>query len=126
MKLKTPKRVRKDLDKIVRQIILIRDEHKCQKCGEYVTGSFAHTSHVIPKGRCGALRWDLDNLKILCFRDHLQWWHLNPVEAGAWFTKKFPKRWEHLDKHKHDIKKWKISELRELLADYENMLEKLK
>jgi len=116
----------KQLDDIVRTIIRIRDDNKCQKCGKHVEGSESQISHVIPRSRCVALRWDFDNIKVFCTGCHLQWWHLNPTESGQWFAEKYPDRMKHLDKHKREIKKWRISELRELLADYKIILKGLK
>lgn len=30
------------------------------------------------------MEFDLDNVKTLCYRCHLHWWHKNPVEAKEW------------------------------------------
>jgi 5-methylcytosine-specific restriction endonuclease McrA len=113
------------LDKIDREIILIRDGHKCQYCDVYIEGANAHCSHVVPKG-VGASwrRFDLRNLKLLCYHHHINWWHMQPTEAGPWFKAKFPGRDKYLDKYRHG-KTAKITtpEMRELL---EQRKEKLK
>ena len=93
-----PKSMRKklidQLDKLASAYIKIRDDHTCQRCGKRgVRSSSIHVSHVIPKSRGQRYRWEPNNMKCLCFHDHLQFWHLNPVEAGAWFMGKFPGRW---------------------------------
>ena len=54
--MKTPKRKIKDkLEKVVKQIVKIRDNNTCQKCLKKVTGSNCHASHVIPVSRAGRL-----------------------------------------------------------------------
>ena len=96
---KTERRKLKDkLEKIVKDIIKERDNRACQKCGKQVTGSDCHASHVIPVSRDGRLAFDPENMKVLCYHHHLNWWHKHPVEAGQWFRDKFPERWEYLDK----------------------------
>lgn len=95
---KTIKRKLKDkLEKLVKKIVKIRDKNTCQKCGKVVEGSNCHASHVIPVSRDGRLAFDVINIKVLCLHDHLYWWHKHPIEAGAWFTDKFPHRWVYLE-----------------------------
>ena len=86
----------KKLDKLVIDIVRLRDNYTCQYCGKKVTDRNAHVSHVIPRSAGNKLRWDLKNLKLLCFHCHINWWHKNPVESGAWFKNKFPKRYKYL------------------------------
>lgn len=93
----------KKLDKLARKVIIKRDENICQWCGRYAEGSGIHCSHVIPKSKGYALRWDLRNLKLLCFNCHINNWHKNPLEAWKWFENRFPKRAKYLEKHKNDI-----------------------
>ena len=93
----------KKLDKLAMEAVLKRDKNRCQKCGKYVEKQNAHISHVVPKSKGYALRWDLKNLKVLCFHCHINWWHKNPMEAWEWFRIKFPERAGYLDRHKNDM-----------------------
>lgn len=96
---KTEKRKIKDkLDKLVKQYVKLRDKNTCQHCGKIVEGSNCHGSHVIPVSRDGRLAFDDLNIKVLCYHCHINWWHKHPIEAGEWFTNKFPERWEYLQK----------------------------
>lgn len=85
--------VRKKLDDILRVQIRERDGNRCQKCGR--TNGLG-ISHVFPKGRYAALRWEPANLMLLCWFCHGHWWHLHPVESGEWFRKNWPERYEQL------------------------------
>ena len=90
------KKLTDKLDKLCRNIVRIRDDMTCQHCGKQVSGSDAHTSHVIPKSRGNAVRWDLLNLKLLCYHCHLHWWHKSPTESGEWFKETYLEWWESL------------------------------
>jgi len=103
------------LDKAVIEIIRERDKWTCQHCGKPVEKSNAHVSHVIPRSHGDALRWDLTNLKLLCFHCHINWWHKNPLEAYEWFKSKFPKRYDYLMKKKEEVIKFNEQSLEELL-----------
>lgn len=104
----------KKLDELIKTQAKIRDKYTCQKCGKKLEGSNAHGSHVIPVSAGNKLRWDIQNIKTLCYHCHLNWWHKNPVEAGHWFTFQFPDRWEYLQANR-GIKIYKTFELQELL-----------
>ena len=108
------KTIVRKLDKLVAEIVKQRDNYTCQHCGKKVSGSNCHVSHVIPRSRGNYLRWDINNLKVLCFHCHINWWHKNPLESGEWFKKKFPKRWKYLQRSKNTIKIYKNYELEEL------------
>ena len=116
----------KKLDALCIEVIRLRDEFVCQKCHKRVEKTNAHCSHVIPRSKGNALRWDLLNLKLLCYHDHINWWHKNPVESGEWFKATFPVRWEYLQqelaKH-HGLRQWRDDELENL---YKELLEKKK
>lgn len=89
------KKLTEQLDRLSSQYIKIRDNHTCQRCGRREVGSSSiHVSHVIPKSRGQAYRWNPVNLKCLCFHDHLQWWHKDPLAAADWYKSKFPGRWK--------------------------------
>jgi hypothetical protein len=82
------------LDKLVREILLIRDDMKCQVCGkQYKDGDNLqglHVSHF--KGRANkSVRYDLLNVDLMCFHCH-QYLGSNPdvfvdwkrTQMGAW------------------------------------------
>ncbi len=94
---KTDRRKLKDkLEKLVKNFVRERDDYTCQKCRKRVEGTNCHASHVIPVSRDGRLAFDPLNLKVLCFHDHINWWHKNPAASGPWFIETFPDRWEYL------------------------------
>ena len=109
------------LDKAVIQIIRERDKWTCQHCGKPVEKSNAHVSHVIPRSHGDNLRWDLLNLKLLCFHCHINWWHKNPIEAYEWFKGKFPERYDYLMVKKEEVIKFKELDLEELLEKIKAM-----
>jgi len=103
-------KLNKENEDMAKKIAKLRDKNICQKCGKLVSGTNCHGSHVIPVSRDGRLRCDSINIKVLCYHCHKHWWHKHPVEAGHWYTEKFPKRWEYLEEeHKQNQKKGTIS-----------------
>jgi len=117
-KLPTLGKIKKEIETLVKTKAKERDKYICQKCGKKVEGSNAHGSHVIPVSHGDALRFDLMNIKCLCYHCHLNWWHKNPLEAQEWFKEKFPDRFAYLMIHKNDVVKRKRDELMELLEKY--------
>jgi len=111
-------------DGVVRKLVRKRDKNRCQRCREYVTGRKAHTSHVKTKGAYKSLRWDLDNVKLLCFRCHRHWWHKEPSDAWEWFQLEFPYRADYLlSKGKEVIPGFdSVANLKELLEELKNDL----
>ncbi len=109
-----------DLDKLCREIILLRDEGKCQKCGK--VGN--QVSHVVPRNYYG-LRWDLINLWLSCVGCHIYWWHKNILEAAEWFEAKWPVRWDYLQTTPR-LRKWTVNELKELKAELKQNFKELK
>jgi len=79
---------KKVLRELLREAALLRDKNKCIRCGHLKRLS---TSHIYPKGRYKTMEYDLDNVKILCYSCHLQFWHKNPIEAKEWLDSKLPK-----------------------------------
>jgi 5-methylcytosine-specific restriction endonuclease McrA len=116
------KKLTDKLDKLVRELTISRDNSICQHCRKKVERHNLHVSHVIPRSKGNALRWDLQNLKVLCFHCHLNWWHKNPVESGEWFKKTFPVRWEYLQERKEEIIKFTTTDLEEMVEYYKKKL----
>ena len=96
MKKLSRKGLRTKLDKLVKEYVKKRDNYTCQRCGKKLEGSNCHGSHVIPVS--AGLRWayDTENIIVLCFHDHINYWHKNPIEASQWFQDKFPERYAYL------------------------------
>jgi hypothetical protein len=121
------KALTKRLDDLCREIVRIRDNNLCQKCHKHVTGQDNHPSHVVAKGKgASQRRFDLLNIKVLCFHCH-RWWHDNPTESGPWFMGEFPARDAYLRIYRCG-KPAKIStpEMRELVDTLKAKLEELK
>lgn len=107
--------IRKKLDLLVKDIVKKRDRYTCQHCHKLVSGSNCHVSHVIPVSASLDLAYDLNNLKVLCYHCHINWWHKNPIEAGQWFREAFHDRAAYLErekaKPKFPIKDWQLEEM---------------
>ena len=107
----------KKLDDLVKEITRLRDNYTCQHCGKKVDKNNAHVSHIIPRSAGNKLRWDLNNLKVLCYHCHINWWHKNPIEAAKWFKEKFMARAKYLEKNKglYQFKTFQLEILRDTL-----------
>lgn len=115
--------LKKRLEVLVKDYVKKRDNFTCQRCGKKVEGTNCHASHVIPVSRSGRLQFDPMNMKVLCYHDHINWWHKHPIEAGKWFTDTFPERWEYLSEiYKEAPKPMKEWELEEKIDHYKSML----
>lgn len=108
------KKLIKKLDLASKQAVRLRDGNICQRCGKFAEGSNRHVSHVIPVSAGHKLRWDPQNMKILCYHCHINWWHKNPMESSAWFAEKFPERWAHIQLQRGTYK-FTLAELEEIL-----------
>jgi Bacteriophage Lambda NinG protein. len=80
---------KKNIQKLLREIVFLRDGEACLKCGKTEAISL---SHIYPKGRYRSMELDPDNLKPLCYACHLLWWHKNPIEAHEWLQTAIPKK----------------------------------
>lgn len=107
------KRLIEKLDKASKQVVYLRDNYTCQKCGKYSKTDY-QASHVIPVSAGNKLRWDPLNMKVMCYHCHLNWWHKNPMEAAEWFATKFPDRWKYLQENR-GMYKHTLQELEDLL-----------
>jgi len=115
------KQLIKQLDNLSKDVVRKRDGNICQHCGKFVEGSNRHVSHVIPVSAGHKLRWEPLNMKVLCYRCHLSWWHKNPMRAYEWFSIKFPDRWEYL-KEQEGIRKFSLQELEDLAVELKKQL----
>ncbi len=113
------------LDGLVSQVTKRRDGWRCQRCGKEVAGSDAHCAHIMPKSSGMILRWDTNNTITLCFHDHIQWAHLNPVEFLEWFQAKFPERFAYLQAKRHFRAKFNEDARRAMIGRLEEEVRKL-
>lgn len=91
------KKLTEKLDGLIRQIVRLRDDNRCQKCGKFIEGSDSQPCHVVPKGKGASLRrFDLLNIFLGCMHCH-RWWHENILDANDWFKEKFPTRYAYLE-----------------------------
>ena len=122
-KKKSPRaKLYKILDDLCREIVRKRDNNTCQKCGKPVKGQNSHPSHVYGKKAYPHMRHDLQNVKILCYYCHRQWWHRQPIEAYLWFKEKFPERYDYLQKRKQVIDTLSIPDLEDLVEIYKDYI----
>lgn len=120
---RTRKGLVKALDDIVREIVRVRDDHRCQWCGKPVHGFDSQVSHIISR-KYYALRWDLLNVILKCASCHFKW-HDDPTQGAEWFKTKFRARWEYLQSAVR-LKNFKDFELAELLKSLKQKLLEMK
>ncbi len=97
----------KKLDDYIRDKVRERDNNQCVWCGKKLAKGFnSQVSHVIPKGRCTYLRWDMNNVKLLCAFCHNEKWHKR-AEGRKWFDEKYPERAKYVDERQHTLIKTK-------------------
>ncbi len=83
----------KRLDSLLSQAIRLRDK-TCQKCGH---SNHLGAAHYYPKGKYTRLRYDLDNVILLCWLPcHFGWAHKDIPGFNKWFEEKYPERAERL------------------------------
>ena len=78
------KDVRRELDRLARELCLRRAGHRCERCGARERLQWHH----VYSRRYLSLRWEPLNLVMLCAGCHL-FWHHNPLDAAKWFVEKF-------------------------------------
>ena len=84
------KRLWPEFSKLIRKRdgrCLVADDHR------FVCGGSLQASHIYPKGQYPLLELFPLNVKTLCWRHHIGWWHKNPSEASAWAHRYFPQEW---------------------------------
>lgn len=101
------------LTKLVAKVVKWRDGWMCQVCSQRLRDGEAHAHHVENKSRGKVLRWVLMNLLTVCQADH-EWAHRHPADFEAWFAAKFPDRWEYIQQHKNEIRRFTEDELLEM------------
>jgi 5-methylcytosine-specific restriction endonuclease McrA len=117
------KNIKQDLWKLVAKSVKERDGYTCLLCGTKGHGSEIHCSHILPKGLYP--RWEFEewNLKALCMKDHLQFWHKSPLEAAEAFKEKCPDKYKFaMTKQKtyKNVKPYTRIELENRIAKYKS------
>ena len=119
-KVKTP--LQKLHDKcweMAKKVVKLRDHGQCQRCFKPVKGTNAHTSHTFPKSTHAAIKYNLLNLTLLCYHDHINWWHKNPVASGAWIRERYPERMAVIEKIPR-CRSYRMDDLQEILEELQN------
>ena len=96
------------LDKLHREIVLLQRGAKCQHCGRTTK---LQGAHILPKGKYPRMRFVHENLLILCFPCHPEWWHKNPIESARWVSFAFPGLIERLYIWERQMPKLDLKEL---------------
>lgn len=79
--------VTKELDALLRRIVMARDRETCRRCGKGKVagrGGGIETAHIYPKGKYQAMRYRLDNVLALCHACHHHFAHKDPINFAAW------------------------------------------
>jgi 5-methylcytosine-specific restriction endonuclease McrA len=111
-------KLKKDLDKLVKDSVKIRDNYTCQHCLKKVTGTNCHGSHILPVGSYSNMQFDPRNIKVLCFHCHRHFWHNNPLEAGEWYKQTFTENWYYLQERSKIAPKLPTYKLQEMIDEY--------
>ena len=92
-----------DLDDLQREYIRLRDK-VCRKCGKTFD---LQVAHIFSKGAGGkAVRWDEDNVVLLCRKHHLYWAHKEPIEFNDWVKEQLGEtKFNNLKLRAHDVSK---------------------
>lgn len=104
----------KELDALLR--VQMRAEYNyCQRCGskKHQCRFPLEVSHIFGKKAHPRLRWEKDNLLMLCSMCHI-WAHQKPAEAWEWFTEKYPVRSVRLEEKRRMAAKLATADLREM------------
>ena len=89
-----------ELERVLKLACRKRDRNTCQWCcKQNLDGHDCHLSHVYPRTRDGRLKFDLNNVKLLCYKCHTKW-HENPIESAEWFRLRWPDRMQYLDEQR--------------------------
>ena len=95
--------IEEELDELCRQIVLVRDQFKCRKCGHHrglpskMGGVVLQVHHIRTKGAQPSLRWELSNLLLVCKGCHFGTFHHRDNERAAmWYRENLGQA--HLDR----------------------------
>ncbi len=105
-------------DGLTKILVHWRDGEKCLKCG---TSEQIQAAHILPKGKYPTMRFALDNLLTLCWRDHMEWAHKDPIGFVDWIEAVWPGRIERL---RISARMKRLLDLKELLIVLESEVER--
>lgn len=95
-----PRTEEEQLDDLCRQIVLLRDQFACRWCGKGIVGGtrpVLQVHHIRTKGAHPALRWELENLILVCKGCHMFKIHGRDSEVAAeWYREHLGQA--HLDR----------------------------
>jgi len=74
-------------DYLCKVLVHHRDGYKCLKCQSTAD---LQAAHILPKGKYPTMRHVMDNLLTLCWRDHMEWAHKDPIGFVDWINAKWP------------------------------------
>jgi hypothetical protein len=118
-------KISRALDDITPKIVKLRDEGKCQRCGQIPQPKGYHWAHVKTR-RDHWLRWEPLNALGLCYGCHA-WFDSHKAEGMEWFTTTWPERdkylWQHSLSRPHGT--IPITHLRALLESHRQKLKEL-
>ena len=118
---KSRKTLVRELGRICREIIHIRDQNACRRCGIFVGEKGGNCHHIIPKKRGLHVRWVLNNLVLLCPKCHF-WYHSDPF-AIEWFKKNDPNAYDVvLELNRKQTQSFKQQDLLEWVKMLETIL----
>jgi 5-methylcytosine-specific restriction endonuclease McrA len=107
------------LTKLLGKIIRRRDHDRCQKC--VISAREGHVHHVIPKAQGKVLRFDKQNLLLLCVECH-DWAHKHRLAFCNWFDRTFPIRSEYIEDKRYQVCKRTDKDLEEMERVFEQEL----
>ena len=128
---KKKRRVKTPLQKLhdrcwemAKKVVKLRDHGQCQRCFKHVEKTNAHTSHTFPKSTHAAIKYNLLNLTLLCYHDHINWYHKNPIAASEWIRETFPDRIAGIEKIPR-LRSYRVDDLQEILEELQAEYERL-
>jgi len=111
---------KKELDKLFSEVVRMRDNYTCQKCG--TRNKHVQCAHIFSRSNL-SVRYEPLNALTLCYYCHLNWCHRQPVEWTEWIQNYLGKdKWDTLvvyrnSKRKIDYKQ-KRSELKKIIEGF--------
>jgi hypothetical protein len=114
-------RLVEDADAWVKSIVLNRQGGICLRTGypsRVCCGGGLQGAHILRKGGIYAgIRYDLENVIVLCRNHHLYWAHLHELEFYEWIENLYPGRIERLKQSAMYSRKIDLQELICVLKD---------
>lgn len=107
-------------DALVREIVYLRDGHRCVKCG---ADKNLTPSHIRPRGKCPRMRWMAKNILTMCAACHLYWWHKDPIASVEWLMAMYSGLYEELLLWERQAPK---PDMKELVVSLELELERVR